>query len=103
MNQIQVGSQLTYQVNAPATFLFNISVSRNAFQRIVAESLEILPFRKIEECAVGDLGNRMIRISADQGELTVKYQATVELDVAVADSTDVGEMEYEAIDRKSVV
>lgn len=95
MNQIQVGSQLTYQVNAPATFLFNISVSRNAFQRIVAESLEILPFQKIEECAVGDLGNRMIRISANQGELTVKYQATVELDVAVADSTDVGEMEYE--------
>ena len=61
MNQIQVGSQLTYQVNAPATFLFNISVSRNSFQRIVAESLEIFPFRKIEECAVGDLGNRMIR------------------------------------------
>lgn len=97
MNQIQVGSQMCYQVNSPATFLMNISVARNHHQRVLNESIEIEPFYKIEECAVGGLGNRMIRLTVNPGELSIKYQATVELEAEVVDSTAVGEMEYEAI------
>ncbi len=97
MNQIHVGSRIVYQVKSDTTFLFNISVARNEHQRIVEESFRVEPFHKIDECAVGDLGNRLVRLSVPPGDLTVHYQAIVNLDVEQADATDVSETPYEQL------
>lgn len=97
MNQIHVGSRIVYQVNAPTTFLFNISVARNEHQQTVDESLDIQPYHRVEECAVGPLGNRLIRLSVPPGELTVNYRATVNLNVEQVAATDVGETPYEQL------
>lgn len=97
MNQIKVGSRIAYQVNTPTTFLFNISVSRNEHQDIVSESFKVEPFHKIEECAVGPLGNRLVRLSVGPGDLTIRYDATVDLHADEIGAIDVGETPYEEL------
>ncbi|WP_442506843.1 transglutaminase-like domain-containing protein [Novipirellula sp. SH528] len=95
MNQILVGSHIKYTVNSPTTFLLNVSVAQNEHQLITKESIEVFPFHKMEECAVGPLGNRLLRMTADPGELTIQYQATVELRANEVDSTNLCEVDYE--------
>ncbi len=97
MNQVSVGSRIVYQVSANTTFLFNISVAQNEHQPIVSESFNVEPFHKVEECAVGALGNRLVRLSVPPGQLTIKYDATVKLDVDQVDAIDVGETPYEQL------
>ncbi|WP_372719692.1 transglutaminase family protein [Novipirellula sp.] len=95
MNQILVGSRINYTVNSPTTFLLNVSVAKNEHQSTTNESIEIYPYHKVEECAVGPLGNHLLRMTADPGELTIQYQATVELHASEVDSTDLCEVDYE--------
>lgn len=97
MNKINVGSRIGYQVKTDTTFLFNISVARNQYQQIVEEAFNVEPFHRIEECAVGPLGNRLVRLSVPPGNLTVSYNATVDLRVEQADATDVTETPYERL------
>ncbi len=95
MNQIFVGSRIKYTVNSPTTFLLNVSVAQNDHQSTTNESIEILPFHKVDECAVGTLGNRLLRMTAEPGDLTIQYQATVELRATEVDSADLCEVDYE--------
>lgn len=95
MNQVQVGSRLQYLVESPTTLLLNISVAQNDHQSTSQESIEIEPFHKLEECAVGPLGNRLVRINAMPGDLMIQYLATVQLHASEVDSANVTETEYE--------
>ena len=97
MNQIKVGSRIVYQVHAPTTFLFNISVAQNEHQQIIEESFHVEPYFKIEECAVSPLGNRLVRLSVPPGDLTVSYTATVNLQAEEAQATDVSETPFEQL------
>jgi transglutaminase-like putative cysteine protease len=97
MNTIDVSSRIVYQVNSPTTFLFNISVIRNEYQRVSEELFEVQPFYKIEECEVGPLGNRLVRLSVSPGPLEVTYRATVILNAGQMDVIDVGETPYEQL------
>lgn len=97
MNQIKVGSRIVYQVQSDTTFLFNISVVRNDHQQIVEESFSVEPYYQIEECAVGPLGNRLVRLSVPPCDLTISYNATVNLDVNEVDATDVTETPFEQL------
>ena len=97
MTLINVGCQLNYVVRSPAIFLLNLSVSRNAHQTVASEDLEVFPFQPAEECDVGPLGNRIVRINAPLGELTINYRATVELHGDVVDSSNVCETRYEKL------
>ncbi|TWU44869.1 Transglutaminase-like superfamily protein [Novipirellula aureliae] len=97
MNIIEVGCQLRYRVWSPTVFLLNLSVARNAHQTVTSESLEVVPYQVIEECEVGPLGNRVVRLNATPGELTIRYTATAELRSDEVDSTNVGETNYEQL------
>lgn len=97
MNQINVGSRIGYQIKTQTTFLFNISVARNEHQQIVDESFSVEPFHKVEECVVGPLGNRLVRLSVPPGDLTINYAAVVNLDVDQFAANDVGETPYEQL------
>lgn len=83
----KVSSELVYTINQPSTFIFNVQVVRNDFQKIIAEELQLdtanatlrepqLPF---DELTVDESGNRYIRLVAPKGKLKVNYQATVDL------------------------
>lgn len=99
MNQILVGCELSYLVKSPTSFLFNISVAHNEHQSTSSESLEILPYSPVAECAVGPLGNRLARLLAMPGdtphEFTVQYRATVDLQMEQVDSTELAEDDYQ--------
>ncbi|WP_047814421.1 transglutaminase-like domain-containing protein [Rhodopirellula islandica] len=95
MTTIHVGCQLNYVVHSPSIFLLNCAVSQNSHQRVRAESLEILPFQPVEECEVGPLGNRVVRLNAPPGELQIRYSASVDLNSETVDSNDVLESSYE--------
>lgn len=95
MNQIQVGSMLQYDVQSPSTFLLNVSVTQNDHQATCEEFITVEPFHRVEECAVGSLGNRLLRLSVKPGPLTINYRATVELHADEVDSANVGESQYE--------
>lgn len=95
MNQVQVGCCLQYYVHVPTTFLLSVSVVQNDHQSTTQESIDVEPYHKIEECAVGILGNRLLRLNAAPGELNIRYQATVELRSEKVDSAGVSETQYE--------
>lgn len=78
MNAIEVGCTLHYEVDTPASFLFQIAAANNSYQHIIDESFTVSPFIPMEACDVSRLGNRMHRLLAQPGSLEVHYQASVE-------------------------
>ncbi|XWK86479.1 MAG: transglutaminase family protein [Phormidium sp.] len=96
----KVNSQLVYTINQPSTFIFNLQVVRNEFQKIIAEELQLdtanatlrepqLPF---DELTIDDNGNRYVRLVAPVGKLAVNYQATVDLSHFFTDGKDTAEV-----------
>jgi len=78
--RIEVASDLAYQVNSPTSFLFQIAAADNPHQEIVEESITVEPSIPLEACRIGPLGNRMHRLFAEPGPVTVRYRATIALD-----------------------
>lgn len=71
---------LTYQIEAPgADFIFNIQAARTAQQSVVWEQLSISPYTFSEEHVEPVTQNRMLRLHAPGGPLSVSYQSTVDL------------------------
>ncbi|MBR8828150.1 MAG: transglutaminase family protein [Gomphosphaeria aponina SAG 52.96 = DSM 107014] len=77
--KFQIQSQLKYRIDYEATFIFNFSIAKNAYQKVISEELEIKPQMKIEEYISPALRNRYLRINVQAGNLEVNYRATVEL------------------------
>lgn len=88
----QVDSQLVYTVNQPSTFIFNVQVVRNDFQKIIAEELQLDPQLPFDELTVDENGNRYVRLVAPVGNLAVNYQATVDLSHFLTDEKTIAEV-----------
>lgn len=88
----KVGSELIYTINQPSTFIFNVQVVRNDFQKIIAEELQIDPQLPFDELTVDDNGNRYIRLVAPKGKLKVNYQATVDLSQFLTNGKTISEV-----------
>jgi transglutaminase-like putative cysteine protease len=90
MKTIDLGCDLSYQVNQPTSFLFQIAVAHNDHQPIRDETLTLEPHAEPEACRVGLMGNRTHRLLAQPGEFTLRYRAAVDLDqdTAAGDALD---------------
>lgn len=88
----QVGSQLVYTINQPSTFIFNVQVVRNDFQKIIAEELQLDPQLPFDELTVDENGNRYVRLVAPVGNLAVNYQATVDLSHFLTEGKTIAEV-----------
>jgi transglutaminase-like putative cysteine protease len=76
----KVECHLDYEVQAAGTpFVFNIEAQRRAGQTVVEEQLSLSQDLTPERITLPESGNRYLRIQADQGKLTVHYQAVVDL------------------------
>jgi len=75
----QVGCDLDYAVNGPGVFLMNVQVSRGQQRTILEESLTVSPEFPLESMEIGEAGMRLIRFSAEPGDLRIRYRATVEV------------------------
>jgi transglutaminase-like putative cysteine protease len=88
----KVNSQLVYTINQPSTFIFNLQVVRNDFQKIIAEELQVDPQLPFDELIVDENRNRYVRLVAPVGKLAVNYQATVDLSHFFTDGKDTAEV-----------
>src|SRR5881394_3521257 len=80
---------LSYEIESPAEFIFNLHAARTAQQRVVAESFAAtpdVPFAVEEEPG---FGNRLARLSAEPGALAVRYAGTVEISHVLRDPRDI--------------
>lgn len=74
----KVFSELSYQVNMPTTFIFNIEVAKTSHQIIVDEALNIQPNLNYK-CFNSPSGSRFLRVEIDQPtNLNISYNATVQ-------------------------
>lgn len=79
MHVSTIDAILGYSVEAPAHFCFNIEAAHCAQQNILAERLGVVPevpLRCFREVATG---TRFVRLDAEPGPLTLRYQARVQV------------------------
>ncbi|UFN49627.1 transglutaminase family protein [Roseomonas sp. OT10] len=74
-----MGCTLTYRVQQPTPFVFNIEAQRFEGQVVEQETLTIEPDLPVERWTMPESGNRYLRVLAQPGELTVRYEAQVSL------------------------
>jgi transglutaminase-like putative cysteine protease len=67
---------LGYQVSTPASFLFNVAIAQNSFQRLTTERFEVVGAKSCREMVIG--GQRYHRATAQNGSVELIYEAGVE-------------------------
>src|SRR3954453_14373526 len=89
----KVHCKLDYEVHLAGTpFVFNIEAQRRSGQTVVEEKLTLSQDLTPERFTMPESGNRYFRVSADQGKLTVRYEAVLDLDPIKAAPAEVWEM-----------
>jgi transglutaminase-like putative cysteine protease len=74
--EFQIKCHLGYEVSGPASFLFNVAVAQNSFQRIITEHLEVGGAQYCLEMVIG--GQRYHRVTAQSGLVELVYDAVVD-------------------------
>ena len=74
--EFKIRCQLGYEVSTPASFLFNVAVAQNSFQRIVTEHFEVSGAEFCPEMLIG--GQRFHRFTAQRGPVEVTHEAVVD-------------------------
>ncbi len=74
--EFQIKCHLGYEVSGPASFLFNVAVAQNSFQRTITEHLEVGGAEYCQEMAIG--GQRYHRVTAQSGPVELVYDAVVD-------------------------
>jgi transglutaminase-like putative cysteine protease len=91
MTQISIGSTLHYEVREPTIFLFKIAAAVTSHQSISNEVLTFEPTLDVEQCQVGEDGNRLHRVVVQPCNLTVRYDALADMSPEVERVGDVAE------------
>jgi transglutaminase-like putative cysteine protease len=74
--EFRIKCHLGYEVSGPASFLFNVAVAQNSFQRIITEHFEIRGVEYSQEMAID--GQRYHRVTAQSGPVELVYEAVVD-------------------------
>jgi transglutaminase-like putative cysteine protease len=74
--EFQIKCHLGYKVSGPASFLFNVAIAQNSFQRIITENFEVGGAECCQEMVVG--GQRYHRVTAQSGLVELVYDAVVD-------------------------
>ena len=93
MVRLQFSIELVYDVlDTSADFIFNIEAARTPHQDIVSEKLSISQQVRHDCYTDRKLAARFLRLQAAAGPLTVRYDATVDIDHYIASPSDLNEM-----------
>jgi transglutaminase-like putative cysteine protease len=74
-----LGCSLDYEIESETVFFFNIQPAEFDGQEILHENLDISGGRKTDSFTMGETGNRMFKVIAPPGKLSIAYRADVEL------------------------
>lgn len=88
----KLGCDLSYEIKAPTTFIFNFEVAHLMRHIDLVERLTITPDSPKRTYIVPDVRNRYVSVNAEPGPLNVRYEAEVTLDVFRADPATIQEM-----------
>jgi len=76
---------LNYEVRGPSDFVFQVHAHNGMDQQVLSESLVITPDLPRHVYADPGIGHRFMRLHADAGPVTVRYQARVQRTVQPLD------------------
>ena len=88
--KMAVGCDLSYEVRASTTFIFNLAIADIPQHTQIGESWTINPPLDARTTVVG-LNNRYTRIVAPAGTLQLRYEATLDLRLALDDPRSIDE------------
>lgn len=91
MTQIMIGSTLNYEVSQPTIFLFKIAAATTAHQIISNEALTFEPNLNVEQCQIGEDGNRLHRVVVEPCNLSIRYEAVAEVSPELERAQEVDE------------
>ena len=97
MYLVNISSELIYTVESPSSFVFNIAAADTVHQKTVQENLVIYPFIDTEWFQLNDFGCRGLRLKTDPCELSVRYNATVELSPEIERIFYLNEVEHKRL------
>jgi transglutaminase-like putative cysteine protease len=81
MIRLKFSIDLWYEIAHQASdFIFNIHAAQTNHQTVVVESLQINPPVAAVVYPDPTYGTRFLRLKADPGQLTIRYEATVDID-----------------------
>ncbi|GAA4110027.1 transglutaminase family protein [Aquimarina addita] len=84
--KFSVNSSLSYVVNGPTTFIFNIHALNTTSQTVLTEQLIVDPPMEIEEYKSHDGSCRFVRLKVHQPtNFTITYEAEVEMKYTIID------------------
>ncbi|MGB3151244.1 MAG: transglutaminase family protein [Maribacter sp.] len=87
--KFDVNGALSYNVNGPTTFIFNIHALNTGSQNVIKEELSVTPTMETEEYAAHDGSSRFVRLKVlKPTTLTVAYKATVQTKYEITDESD---------------
>jgi len=86
--KFEVKSDLSYSVNGPTTFIFNIHALNTGSQKVIKEELKVSPAIETEEFTAHDGSSRFFRVKLHQKTaFDVAYTATVEMNYELIDES----------------
>jgi transglutaminase-like putative cysteine protease len=74
--EFQLKCDLGYEISGPASFLFNVAVTQNSFQRIITEHFDVAGVESCQEMVID--GQRYHRATSKSGPVELIYEATVD-------------------------
>lgn len=94
---VNISSKLVYTVDSTSSFVFNIAATNTPYQKTTEENLFITPFTNSEWFELNDFGCRGLRIKVEPCELTIVYNATVQLSLDSERVRYFNEVEYKRL------
>ena len=79
MIRFDLSIALDYTIVAPTDFVFIVQPTSTPYQRVTWERLQAEPEVRIDEEAHGHPANRHLRVHAEPGRFTLRYEAIVDL------------------------
>ena len=89
--RFKLGCSLAYEVKSPTTFIFNVEVAQLRSLDIISEALTLTPDPGRRVYVHPDLKNRYLGVTAQEGALSLEYNAEVALSVTRADPATIRE------------
>jgi transglutaminase-like putative cysteine protease len=74
--EFQIKCHLGYELSRPASFLFNVAIAQNPFQRIITEHFDVRGVEYSQEMTIDD--QRYHRVTAQDGPVELVYEAVVD-------------------------
>jgi transglutaminase-like putative cysteine protease len=88
-----VSSRLSYTLDKPTDFVFQVHVAKTSTQSVESESFTLSSNPVLASATVGDQ-NRIVRACLPVGQTDVTYEATVDITAAQYDPAMVGEFAF---------